>query len=179
MKTFVAIGFDANTRESLMRMQSDLTNSIRKDSIKSLVSIDDFHLTLRYIGESSNIESLANCLQNVRIRPFSLAVDSIGTFDNESSSVVWAGVCGDVHSLRTLKQQVDVNLQQFPCKEDVYDFIPHVTLLYSRDRLYLGGLQINPPFPEMVIKEISLYGISSNIADSQFQILRTFSIVRR
>lgn len=93
--------------------------------------VENFHLTMRFIGETSpeKLERYAEALDRVRVEPFILPVEGVGVFPNHGpAKVLWAGV-GNAHTrLFQLRKQVDEALLAVDGGLDVRHFHPHFTL---------------------------------------------------
>lgn len=102
---------------------------------------DDYHITLKFIGECDFHQALAikEKLKNLVIteNPFSLSIEGLGTFDNRTSSkILWAGVQGDLEPLNQLHNRVDKELEKIGFTPEDKMYRPHVTLA----RNHLNGI---------------------------------------
>ena len=93
---------------------------------------EQYHLTLRFIGEveEERLAGIESALGQVRVEPFLIGVEGVGTFPPtpRSPKVVWAGV-GSAHPrLFQLRQKVDDALLATGLDIDVRTFEPHFTL---------------------------------------------------
>lgn len=92
---------------------------------------EDFHLTLRFIGETGpeQEERYAAALMRVRVEPFILPVESLGLFPTRGpAKILWAGT-GRAHTrLFQLRKQVDEALLAVDSGLEVRHFHPHFTL---------------------------------------------------
>jgi 2'-5' RNA ligase len=101
-----------------------------------------FHITLRFIGDVSDPsqQQIEETLEQVRVRPFFLAVEHVGRFPPRGHpAVVWAGVASHPH-LHQLRQQVDDRLLTTGVPFELRPFVPHVTLARTKDAS-LGGVE--------------------------------------
>ena len=89
------------------------------------------HLTLRFIGETE-LEKQARfeqALAGVRVEPFVLPVQGVGTFTGRGPArVLWAGVGGGHTRLYQLRKQVDEALLAVDTRLPMPGFHPHFTL---------------------------------------------------
>lgn len=92
---------------------------------------DNFHLTLRFIGdaEPAKLEQFAQSLTRVRVEPFILPVEGMGVFPARGpAKVLWAGV-GRAHTrLFQLRKQVDEALLAVDSGLEIRSFHPHFTV---------------------------------------------------
>ena len=92
---------------------------------------DQFHLTLRFIGETppGAEATMADALARVRVKSFFLDLEGVGGFPPRSPpAVLWAGVGTGHPLLHQLRQQVDDNLLTTGVPFPLRPFVPHVTL---------------------------------------------------
>ena len=91
---------------------------------------DNFHLTLRFIGEvdGAMLDEIAHALSEIEGQPFALAIDGLGHFESRSKpKVLWAGLTAS-EPLRHLRDQVETALTRAGLERDTRRFSPHVTL---------------------------------------------------
>lgn len=92
---------------------------------------EQLHVTLRFLGDVpvDRIESICARLAQVRVAPFILPLDGVGTFPpNRPPRVVWIGIGTGHPRLFQLRQRVDDALLASGLQLDVRTFHPHVTL---------------------------------------------------
>jgi len=91
---------------------------------------DNFHLTLRFVGEvpESVAADVDDALATIRMPAFDLTLDGVGHFGPlQRARAVWAGVERNA-SLSRLQQKVDQTLMRAGLPADRRKFVPHVTL---------------------------------------------------
>lgn len=94
------------------------------------------HLTLRFLGEvpADRIGAMIERLEKVRVAPFILPVEGLGTFPpNRPPRVIWAGVGNGHPRLFQLRQRLDDALLASGLQLDVRTFHPHATLARCGD----------------------------------------------
>src|SRR6478672_8223028 len=86
-RLFIALELPENCRERL----AGLRTSIR--GVRWLAA-DQFHLTLAFLGdvEAEPESRLREELGQVRVPPFLLPIEGVGTFGGARPSVIWSGV---------------------------------------------------------------------------------------
>ena len=98
------------------------------------VPVDNYHLTLRFIGEVPNhrAEEIDAALLAIRAREFSLTMAGIGTFAKGGRAVsLWAGVERNPQ-LDHLQNKIETALQRVGIEPERRRFAPHVTLARTR-----------------------------------------------
>lgn len=136
-RTFLAVALSDEAREALRREVSSLANALPS---MRWVNVASLHLTLAFLGDLDD-ERLATAHEATQVAaqqgaPFALALDRLGTFGPpHAPRVIWAGVGGDVTSLRHIQRILAGELDQrgFPAQE--HPFSPHLTLVRIKDRL--------------------------------------------
>ncbi len=94
------------------------------------VSPENYHLTLRFIGEvpKHRAEEIDEALLALRARPFTLSMGGIGTFAKGGRAVsLWAGVERNP-ALDHLQNKIETALQRVGAEPERRRFAPHVTL---------------------------------------------------
>ncbi len=92
---------------------------------------EQLHLTLRFLGDVpiEQIERVIQRLATVRVGPFVLPVETLGTFPpNRPPRVLWAGVGAAHPRLFQLRQRIDDAVLAEGVNLDVRTFHPHATL---------------------------------------------------
>ncbi|MEE8533749.1 MAG: RNA 2',3'-cyclic phosphodiesterase [Alphaproteobacteria bacterium] len=92
--------------------------------------VEQFHLTLRFIGEVDNgaFDDIAEALDDVHIEPFSLALSGVGHFPPRGTPrVLWVGVDDGAAAVR-LHDKIEMRLQRLGLEPDARRFHPHITL---------------------------------------------------
>ena len=145
MRLFLAVPLSPSVREALCTAQADL----RRQGRGSFPPPKNLHLTLAFLGETSDLDGARAALAAVSCRPFSLAVGGpLGRFGD----LWWAGVRADP-ALEELavSLQADLRSRGF-CQED-RPWLPHITLV----RRWRGEApQVTVPHASMVVRQISL-----------------------
>ena len=121
MRLFIAIDFD-ELKDYFNELQSLLPKNAKLSFTKA------FHLTLKFLGEvqPNDAEIVINILKNVKFKPFSVRLDSIGIFPTENYiRVVWVGLKPEDKILE-LQKNIDESLKSLFKKEK--DFKAHITL---------------------------------------------------
>lgn len=96
---------------------------------------DDFHLTLRFIGEVDHdtFYEIGEALAGVSLPPFELALKGLGLFPPRGEPrVLWAGV-DDAELLQPLRRRIDRVVDAAGLEREKRKFAPHVTLARFRE----------------------------------------------
>jgi len=123
MRLFIAIDFNG-----LKEYFDELNNKI-DDSLARMKKTNDFHLTLKFLGEISDdkIKLIKDRLSKINFDKFTLVLDKIGVFPNENHiNVIWVGVKPDI-KLKDLQTKIEESLKEFNFKKE-FEFHPHITL---------------------------------------------------
>jgi 2'-5' RNA ligase len=98
------------------------------------LSSDDLHLTMSFLGniEALREEALKTALAEVRVPPFFLPIQGVGTFGGPMPSVVWAGVGHGHPHLFALHRRIQDAVLRENLEPDLKPFHPHITLGRAR-----------------------------------------------
>src|SRR5438045_507098 len=85
------------------------------------------HVTLKFIGETKQLDEIKSALAQVRSPAFQIAFRDIGFFTQRQPRVFWIGVhASDV--LRALARKVDEATARIGIKKEERDYAAHLTL---------------------------------------------------
>ena len=124
MRLFVALDLPWEVKEEL----SDLTCNLNG---ARWVPTDNFHLTLRFIGEASRLqaEEIDLALASLRGRSFAFSLSGLGWFEKAGRvSSIWVGLERN-ENLARLQAKVETALHRIGLAPDRRRFTPHVTLV--------------------------------------------------
>ena len=93
------------------------------------VDLENYHLTLRFIGdvEGHVADEIANALDRVRRPSFPLALSGVGAFGSKKPHSIWAGVTASP-DLTALQAEIERICQRIGVAADPRKFVPHVTV---------------------------------------------------
>ena len=123
MRLFVGIDLPWEVRERLDALDGHIPGA-------RWVPVDNFHLTLRFIGEvgKHQAEEIDHALAALRGRGLALTLSGVGTFAKGGrETTLWAGV-GRNPQLEHLQNKVETALQRIGLEAERRRFTPHVTL---------------------------------------------------
>jgi len=98
------------------------------------VDVENYHITLRFIGdvEGHVADEIANALDRIRRPGFSLNLSGVGAFGSKKPHTIWAGVSASP-DLAALQGEIDRICQRLGVPSDPRKFMPHVTLARLRN----------------------------------------------
>ncbi len=136
VRLFVAIPLPEDAREHLATMSGGIPGA-------RWTPVDNFHLTVRFIGEVDGgaFDDALDALSLVRAPSFSLTLHGIDQFGKgEKARVLWIGVEKNP-ALLYLRDRVESALVRAGFEPEGRKYAPHVTLarLHGAPSDYLGG----------------------------------------
>lgn len=123
MRLFVALDLPWNVKQDLATLSCTLPGA-------RWVPEENFHLTLRFIGEANRLqaEEIDHALQALRGRGFVFSLSGIGWFEkNGRANTLYVGVERNEALLR-LQTKIETALYRIGLALDRRRFTPHVTL---------------------------------------------------
>jgi 2'-5' RNA ligase len=123
MRLFVALDLPWEIKEELSDMSCNIPGA-------RWVPTDNFHLTLRFIGQCSRLqaEEIDLALATLRGRSFAFSLSGLGWFEKAGRvSCLWAGVERNA-DLARLQAKVETALHRVGLPPDRRRFTPHVAL---------------------------------------------------
>ncbi|MBQ9385122.1 MAG: RNA 2',3'-cyclic phosphodiesterase [Ruminiclostridium sp.] len=146
MRLFIAIKFNDPVNSALLSMQEQLRSAnIRGNYTKP----ENLHLTLAFIGEYGDPDYVLETLEQVRFRPFELAIDGVGSF----GKLWWAGLTASV-GLHNTAARIRHLLAGADIPFDRKKFSPHITLVREPNKPSMPAIEV--PEASMTVEEISL-----------------------
>ena len=131
VRSFIAIPVPAEgiqaLEEAVKRLDPEIGRHVR------WVRPGGIHLTLKFMGDISAgmVEQVLEALPTVaaRFAPISLSISGMGVFPNpRRPRVLWAGVHGDLETLKALQLAVDEAVGKLGLPMEQRPFSPHLTL---------------------------------------------------
>lgn len=123
-RIFIALPVPSKIGMSLMPMQNGIQGA-------RYSPIENFHITLRFIGDLNEaiISELDAQLGEIKFESFELSLSQIGFFGNENPHSVHVLV-DDNQALNLLQEKCDKICKSMGFVKEHKKFIPHVTLAY-------------------------------------------------
>ena len=141
MRLFIAIQLSDEMKKTVTGTMHEL----KKAGVKGgYVPLQNLHVTLAFIGETSDAAAVKTAMQSIDFKPFRMAFTDMGTFDN----LLWIGIKGN-QGLNKLARHVGEALDAAEISYDHKKFTPHVTVVRK-----MGGPWKKVPAPkgEMMVK---------------------------
>ncbi|MEE2938090.1 MAG: RNA 2',3'-cyclic phosphodiesterase [Planctomycetota bacterium] len=151
IRSFISIPLAKDVLRGGVRLLQRLSHP--GDGIK-WVPTDNFHLTLKFLGEVDNTE-VPNVCEAIReicqhSTPFELSFAGTGAFpDISRARVVWVGIDDPSGELTRLATELDKKLADLGFKRESRDYTPHLTL----GRTKSGSRRANPEVIERLQQE--------------------------
>jgi 2'-5' RNA ligase len=123
MRLFVGIDLPWELRERLDALEGNIPGA-------RWVPSENFHLTLRFIGEvgKHQAEEIDLALATLKARAFDLTLAGVGTFAKGGrETTLWVGVERNAQ-LEHLQNKVETALQRIGLEPERRRFTPHITL---------------------------------------------------
>lgn len=146
MRTFIAINFNEEMKNSLLYIQEQLRqNNVHGNYTKP----ENLHLTLAFIGEYGDPDYILDTLGRVSFKPFEIRLNRLGSFGR----LWWAGISAP-EQLPGCASQIRHYLADAGIPFDRKRFSPHITVIREPDKTALPGIVI--PDTAMTVDRISL-----------------------
>ena len=125
MRLFIAIDLDDPIRQRISRFMEGVRGFAPEARWVSPASL---HITLKFIGESNQLEAIKETLSKVQAAQTQISFRGAGFFPTaKSPRVFWIGVEADQH-LAELAQNVEEALVPLGIEAEERAFTPHLTL---------------------------------------------------
>jgi len=141
LRVYIAIDFEDGIKNYLDKITSYIKNHCIEGSFTRK---NNFHLTVRFIGEVDNIQ-IAKIKEVIdkavlNISPFELLVDNLGVFKRKNTNILWIGIEKNAF-LSELYEKLSTLLKEsnIPFYDKLY--MPHITLCR---RVLFGEGQARP-----------------------------------
>ena len=127
-RLFVAIALPEDVKDTLLDLVDPSIPGARWSGY------DQYHLTLRFIGEVHNAiaRDVDDALTGITVAPFSLNLKGVGYFgDRRRVRTMWAGV-SDPAGPGALNRRIERRLQKIGLQPERKRYRPHVTIARCR-----------------------------------------------
>lgn len=128
MRTFIAIEFEEEIKQYLYEVQETAKTGCKNGNFTSK---ENFHLTLRFIGEADfdDIERLKEAVFEAgrQSKPFSFTLNQLGFFERGEKKIMWFGINKSI-PLYQLYNCLEKNLARQGFPRNKQDLSPHITL---------------------------------------------------
>ena len=166
MRVFFAIEFDDNIKTYLSEIQKE----VKEYCVTGKFSLkDNFHLTLRFIGEQ-NTEQVENLKQVLRdtaqFQEFQLKLNKMGSFAKRNRSIIWVGL-EKSPELQQLYDNMETILSQKGYPKEERNYNPHITLAREVKIVDFGSLAENTKIEKLTVKVKSISLMESKRIDDK------------
>jgi 2'-5' RNA ligase len=178
MRTFIAIDIPPTIKMALSAMQVELR---RAASDVSWTKPENFHLTLRFLGEvaEKQLPELKRICDETAaaIRPFRLTLNGAGVFPNfRQPRVLWAGLSGEIEAAIKLQALLEAGLVTLSFQPQDFPFKPHLTIgrvKSSKNARQVAALAEIYSLPELSfeVREIVLMKSEFHAAGAHYTVL--------
>lgn len=156
MRVFFAVELEEEIKEYLFSLQQKLRKVC---SGGNFTHKDNFHLTLRFMGEQSEEQllQLKNALYAAasEAQRFELRLGGLGAFNKGSKKIIWTGLDRS-RELLSLHECLETVLEQEGYIREERSYSPHITLV-RETRLESGFLEADIiPFEKLTVKVSSI-----------------------
>lgn len=128
MRVFIGIELTKPTKEALFDVQQQLIPASKKGRFTDK---DNFHLTLKFIGETNQkeIEQLKNAVAETAAHStaFKVAVKTVDKFQKKNGLILWAGP-KETQPLLHLYDQLHNIMKKQAINIEKHPYTPHITL---------------------------------------------------
>lgn len=140
MRTFIAIELPLRVKERVLERQRDLQRLLDAQGVDGAfrwTPLDNLHLTLRFLGDTSDTQrrQVEAALADIAGQSwaFQLALRAAGAFPNlRKPNILWLDFGGDLDVLTPLQRQVELAAQQAGFAAETRAFTPHLTIARAR-----------------------------------------------
>ncbi len=125
MRLFIALNFDEVNKDILAGISRDLAGIALRGWP---VSRQNYHITLAFIGESTEIPTLCRCMDQAAGPAFSLITAKLGSFRRNGGDILWLSLA-PAPQLTALQMRLAAELKAKGFTLDNRAFRPHITLM--------------------------------------------------
>jgi len=149
---------------------------------KRWIDSENYHITLRFIGDIDNdlADDVADLLGSVRRKSFTLTLDGLGAFGGKRPHAVWARVCPSPELL-ALQAELEQVCQRAGLRPDTRKYTPHITLarvrgLSSADVAHYLSLHGDFYCPDIPVTRFALYSAKPSTGGGPYVIERAYPL---
>lgn len=124
MRLFIAVNFGEEMQERLGKIIQKLQSQTVKGSFTRR---ENLHLTLVFIGETEEVDSVIRAMQAVSAPSFILDIQGMGSFRRSGGDIYWLGVEHNP-TLVSIYNQLCLSLRAAGFPMEKRKFKPHLTL---------------------------------------------------
>ncbi|NOX96156.1 MAG: RNA 2',3'-cyclic phosphodiesterase [Alphaproteobacteria bacterium] len=174
-RLFVALSMPNHIKDALSALQYGVDGARWR-------SVENFHLTLAFIGDADRhgLGAAIDALSEIEAPDFNLRLSGVGLFGSRKPRAIWVGITPST-DLMHLQRKVDGALRRKGIELETRKFIPHVTLAYlkgaRRDEVanycVMNELFSTEEFP---VRQFHLYSSILGATVSHYEIEASYSL---
>jgi len=131
-RVFIAVEIeDVRILNEIIRIR-DRVAACSSDIDLKVVEDENLHITLRFIGEISDItvKDVIKVLEGIRgFKKFSIRLRGLGAFPSQSRPrVIWLGISDGSTQLKLIRDHIESGLRKLGISGEREEFVPHITL---------------------------------------------------
>jgi RNA 2',3'-cyclic 3'-phosphodiesterase len=192
MRLFVALEIPEAVREKLAAAQKQVQKKVQKDLLAAGTELrwvrpDNFHVTLKFIGQASS-EELAGIMEELRgVRPEGCVKATIRGLGYASHAkrggVLWATMEAS-NFMKLLARQIDRRLERLGMPAEERAFLPHLTLARCKQNSVMPAIRAaageydGHEFGSVVWEEFQLMESRLGAGGSQYSTLTSFRFAK-
>jgi RNA 2',3'-cyclic 3'-phosphodiesterase len=182
MRLFVGLDIPESIRERIASFVDDLSR-VAPDI--RFIDPDNFHITLKFLGETTKVDDVKQVLTQVHAPSFDVTFNGTGFFPNERQPrIFWAGIEAPPE-LQCLASSIDTALSPLGFETEYGPYRPHLTLArsgsgrprpsakdkpnmkFTRLQTHLAS-KAQPEFGTMTAHEFFLYESKTSSSGAQY-----------
>jgi len=188
VRTFVAIYPSSAALVQLESAQMQLRSLVAAEAVRWTIP-DQIHLTLQFLGyiKGDLLGEFQSALERIANETgcFQIRAETIGCFPGaKRPRIIWAGLAGELDSLQTLRQKLDIAFDELGYVPEERKFHPHLTIgrvanlknsdarLLAKEILKFESTQ----FGEWQVREIHLMQSVLSPKGAKYHVLKTFPL---
>lgn len=192
MRIFIGIDLDSKLKNRIYQLQEKLKPYVKTGSWKHE---DNFHLTLRFMGEieETQLDIIDKILRSIadKCTPFDLHLKGGGTFGLKAPfdetngplvKVLWLGIDGNLKALNELYFELEYALAEKGFAKDYRDYSPHITL--GQDLRFSSDIEAIKPYFKALEGDFSAEKITVFLSESVggkrvYRPIRTYEFLKK
>ncbi|MCX5781474.1 MAG: RNA 2',3'-cyclic phosphodiesterase [Elusimicrobia bacterium] len=179
MRLFIAVNIPEEIKEKL----SVLTKRLKyKISDVRWIAKDNFHLTLKFLGEvrEEKVDKINSAISDIaqNVQPFKVLFSELGAFpDLKYPRIIWVGVKEGSTELKGIAEKIENSLLPFGFEKEKRPFSCHLTVgrVKSFKTKNISFEKIDTDFGSFVLERIDLMQSFLEKSGPGYKCLKSFS----
>ncbi len=154
MRLFIAVPLPKDVQRAVYVAEEGLRSA---STAGRFVPAGNFHVTLRFLGESSALADIAAAMHEAvkDARPFVLRLGGLGSFTHGGARTSYLSVTGDLEELNRIRQTLESALYEYGFAGGKVRFSPHITLARAVEHGDVSRIHI--PNAAFTVRSIVLF----------------------